>query len=124
MRGRHEWHQESRLLQSHPEHQLAGVEVAVQATYNDCMENPGRYDAANFPPEPGKYSLDGYLGFEPLAPQEITLTGNCPMNQTNHSSWQVGATVCTTETRYICGEQASKCSCEQTAQETVCTGDP
>jgi hypothetical protein len=103
---------------------LAAVEVAVQATYNDCMKNPGRYDAANFPPEPGKYSLEGYLGFEPLAPQTITLTGNCPITQTENASWQVGATVCTTETKYVCGTQNSQCKCQQADQETVCTGNP
>ena len=103
---------------------LAVVEAAVQAIYNDCMENPGRYDAVNFPPEPGKYSLEGYLGFEPLAPQEITLTGNCPITQTKNASWQVGATVCTTETKYVCDTQDSKCKCQQTDQETICTGDP
>jgi hypothetical protein len=103
---------------------LAVVDLAAQSTYNDCMKNPGRYDAANFPPEPGKYSLEGYLGFEPLAPQEITLTGNCPITQTTQSSWQVGGTVCTTDTKYVCGMQDSKCTCQQASQETVCTGGP
>lgn len=101
---------------------LAVVDAAAQATYDDCMANPGRYDPANFPPETGKYSLEGYLGFEKLAPETITLAGNCPISQTNHSSVQVGDTVCTTSTKYVCANEDHACHCKKTSQERVCTG--
>lgn len=100
---------------------LAVADAAAQATYEDCMENPGRYDPVNFPPEPGKYSLEGYLGFEKLAPETITLTGSCPITQTNQSSVQVGDTICTTSTSYACVNEDNDCKCKKTSQERVCT---
>lgn len=100
---------------------LAVADAAAQATYDDCMSNPGRYDPVNFSPESGKYSLEGYLGFEKLAPEAITLTGNCPTTQTNNSSVQIGDTVCTTSTKYVCVNKDNACQCQKTSQERVCT---
>ncbi len=103
---------------------LAAIEVAAAATYDDCIKNPGRYDPAHHTPVPGKYSLEGYLGFEPMIAEVITFEGNCPMTRTNKVTTDLGGGwICTTTSKYFCAKDSdNNCSCKKAGEdEQVCT---
>ncbi|WP_138933018.1 hypothetical protein [Roseovarius arcticus] len=93
-----------------------------QSVYDDCMENPGRYDP-DYPPEPGPYSLAGYLGTAPVVALQIILPlASCPISHTKVIGYRVGGLDCTQTTKYICAEQNDVCTCDTPATDEVCTG--
>ncbi len=96
--------------------------IYSQSVYDDCMENPGRYDP-DYPPEPNPYSLAGYLGTDPLvAPELILAVVSCPITYTDVISYRVAGNDCVRTTKYVCAEQNDACTCDQPATDLVCTG--
>ena len=103
---------------------LSQIEATVDAEYNDCRENPGRYFPDKFAPEPDELSLAGYLGFEPLTPTRLIAVANCPIAKTDTEVKDMGGGwQCTVTTKSFCSVKNDECECKPSGpSETVCTG--
>jgi hypothetical protein len=94
--------------------------------YEDCLANPGRYFPADYAPIVSPLILDEADGFLPVAPEKITLAGDCPPYATKVTGFGVGSLSCLMTTPYTCEETDGECLCKKdhhigSQVQTVCT---
>jgi hypothetical protein len=109
--------------------QIAISKVASAGMYEDCLENPGRYFPADYPPPDADIDLAHLINFKPFYPKEyvrVTVSGtSCPPTTTEHFSTDMGGGItCDAVVRYTCKSTGGECRCTEpkVVGDLVCTG--
>lgn len=97
--------------------------------HTDCLQHPGKYFPAKFPPEPGELSLAEQATFEsPFGETNLATAANCPSTLTGQEAADMGGgTVCTATVRRTCEiTTEGECVCNNpvVVDEYVCTSAP